>query len=366
MIDKPTILIIDNSPSMTGALKSILAVVGELKQQFSFIIALPTNVEMSNTSYTAKHVPFLEVQKNWRLILYLPLLLVNTFRLQKIIIKHKVSVIHVNDLYNMCGVLLKVLNPKLILIHHVRLLPESYAKQLYKVWSKLIFKFSDQVICVSKAVFTKLAPSYKKIIVYDSLAPITIGSDKKTKDNQFTFLYIGNFISGKGQDFAIEAYASSNDELKNTQLIFIGGDMGKPRNKMYKLSLKQQVIQKGLSDQIEFIGFESNLDPYYQMADVVINFSESESFSMVCLESLMNGTPVIATKCGGPEEIIEHGVNGLLVKNRDIIEMSHAMVTIYQETELRKTMTIQAKAISNKFSLAVSAARLSNIYNSLC
>ena len=56
----------------------------------------------------------------------------------------------------------------------------------------------------------------------------------------------------------------------------------------------------------------------------MLNFSESESFSMTCLESLYYGTPLIATDSGGPAELFKHGESGHLVPNRDVQAMAKA------------------------------------------
>ena len=86
---------------------------------------------------------------------------------------------------------------------------------------------------------------------------------------------------------------------------------------------------------------------------------------MVCLESLINGLPVIATRCGGPEEIIDHGLNGLLVENRNVSEMQKAMVTMYENIELRSRMIVETSRVINKFSIFDSAQKLSSIYTGL-
>jgi len=360
---RPTIMIIDNSPAMTGALKSIMAVTSELVRRYKFILVSPSKSlfqHFENNGIEKLYVSFVEIQKNWKLITYLPMLVANTIRLQRVIKKDQIHVIHVNDIYNMCGVLLKIFNPKLLLIHHVRLLPSSYVAVLYKFWAKVILKFSDHIVCVSQAVYDALPPSSKKQVIYDSIP--TVSNIDKQKSAKFTFLYIGNYIVGKGQHFAIEAFASKKEFLKDARLIFVGGDMGQTKNIAYKNKLKKLVEEKGLSEVIQFQDFTNDLSPVYQQAHVTLNFSESESFSMVCLESLMNGTPVIATKCGGPEELITNGENGYLVENRNINEMVSAMVTIYQENELRNTMSTSARTIEYKISLSASVRQLSKLY----
>ena len=55
---------------------------------------------------------------------------------------------------------------------------------------------------------------------------------------------------------------------------------------------------------------------------------------MVCLEALALGRPVLATKCGGPEEIIRHQVNGLLVENENPSAIAEGLLQIGQSPEI--------------------------------
>jgi glycosyltransferase involved in cell wall biosynthesis len=56
---------------------------------------------------------------------------------------------------------------------------------------------------------------------------------------------------------------------------------------------------------------------------------------MTCIEAAYFGTPLIATRCGGPEEIIKHKETGLLVAVADIDAMTEAILTLAADKELR-------------------------------
>lgn len=360
------ILIIDNSPGVTGAFKSVYHLTSMLKNSFEFHMALKTKSLLdivSKQGYIPYTIPFLEIEKSWRLLIYFPQLLINSWRILGVVRKSSITVIHVNDLYNMVGVVVKIFKPRIKLIYNVRLLPNSYVVTLYSIWSRLILRFSDSVICVSEAVYNSLPDSDKKVIIYD--ATNKISQKPKMDSGQFKFLYPANYIPGKGQNFAVRVFASILSKIPNSHLTFIGGDLDKRKNKEFLIKLKDDVERLGLQNNVTFRDTTDNLTPYYYEADVVIIFSESESFSMICLESLIHGTPVIATRCGGPEEIISHRINGWLVKNRDLDEMSEALVTLYSNTELRNTMTRNTGQIEDKFSIVKSANKLGALYASM-
>jgi L-malate glycosyltransferase len=367
MTDEIRILIIDNSIGITGAFRSIVAMIDGLTKYSCCLFALPhqTNIQQINfEKLSVVKIPFLEIQKSWRVLFYLPMLLVNSLRVNRIINTHKINILHVNDIYNMVGVLLKVIRPNVRVVYHVRLLPKSYASPLYRIWTRLVFRYADAIVCVSQAVFRELPESPKKMLVYDAL-PVPLVKTVSAKNDKFTFLYPANFIPGKGQNHALEAFVSVLPKLVDSQLIFIGDDLGKKKNRKYLSKLRQQVKEMKLTDRVIFVDKAQILEPFYRSAHVTLIFSESESFSMTCLESLLYGTPVIATRCGGPEEIIEHEVNGFLVTNMDVTEMGEAMIKLFYDSLLREEMTRQAIKINQKFSIHMSSKKMSDLYMSL-
>ena len=103
----------------------------------------------------------------------------------------------------------------------------------------------------------------------------------------------------------------------------------------------------------EWLKFSSFTDKEIKAADIVLNFSEAESFSMTCAEASFYGRPVIATRCGGPEEIILHEKTGLLVKNRDVNEMTVAILLLASDKEKRIQFVIDGKKyVQEKFSIS--------------
>src|SRR5262249_12329959 len=146
------------------------------------------------------------------------------------------------------------------------------------------------------------------------------------------------------------------------KLRFVGSDMGLSKNKSYKLSLEERARDLGIFEKTEWLGFTEEVEQEYKAADIMLNFSESESFSITCLESLFYGRPVIATDCGGPAEIIDHQETGLLVPNRSVAEMANSMLLLALDTKSRIHMGLRArKIVREKFSVS-NLAIVKNIY----
>lgn len=345
------ILVIDNSAGLTGALKVMLYVAEFLHKEYGFHFACaPGNAQIN--AFTVKKdihflpVKYLEISKSWRTVFYPPVLLVNAIKLAWYCKKMNISVVHVNDMYNMTGILLKAINPRIRLIYHVRLLSGSYVGRLYRVWLWLINKKADQVVAVSQAVFnetTRLISPGKLNLLYDYLPLPEISEHRHHSENVVRFLYPANFTPGKGHDLAILAFRMAVKKNPNIKITFVGDDFDIPKNIAYRkamIDLAGDMVRTGF---VQFLEPRKDIEHLYRTHDVVLNFSKSESFSMTCFEASFYGLPVIATRCGGPEEIICHQVTGYLVEYGNVAEMAERMTELAQNPEKRQIMGYQAK-----------------------
>ncbi|HEY9176177.1 MAG TPA: glycosyltransferase family 4 protein, partial [Flavipsychrobacter sp.] len=192
----------------------------------------------------------------------------------------------------------------------------------------------------------------KALRVYD---PVQLTENLPEKDytekDTISILYLANYIQGKGQDAALEAFAKAYEQSPNIRLTFMGGDMGLEKNKLFKQFLEQRTNQLGLASVVLFAPFNSNIEQSIKEAEIVLNFSEAESFSMTCLEAAFYGTALIATRCGGPEEIIDHERTGITVPVKDINAMSAAILSLAGDAALRQQYAVAGKAyVKRKFS----------------
>lgn len=145
--------------------------------------------------------------------------------------------------------------------------------------------------------------------------------------NEFKFITVCFLTKNKNIDLVVRSFSSFLEKTKpmsNIQLI-IGGD-GPEKN-----SLQQLVKDLGIEKNVQFLGLLSREQVRDQMneASCLLVASEYETFGVVAVEALALGKPVIATKCGGPESIINASV-GFLVEKNSINEMTKAMIDIYK------------------------------------
>lgn len=361
------VLVIDNSIGITGARKSIEAVVKILSNRFEFFLATPDPLRKPFFKKSF-YFNFLEINKSFNIIFYLPKLFYNSIKLLRLIKKYEIDIIHVNDIYNLTGIIAKIIYPKFKLVHHVRLLPNSYIGPLYHFYSKLVLKYADKIICVSEAVFDALPYSSKKIMIYNALYEKEKSPQKTIKESEkIKLLCLGNLIPGKGQNLVIEAFYIVHKERKEKLFLeFVGEVKEGKKNNVYKETLLKKIEDYGLKDFITFKPFNQNIEKTIKDADIVINLSESESFSRVALEALFFGTPLIASDSGGVKELFKNGKSGILVPNSDVIRAARAVITLADDIIMRKKISKEGqKYVKEKFDLFKISEKMEHVYNNV-
>lgn len=370
MMRKTSALIIDNSVGITGALKAIVGFSLYAKPQIHFIFALPKGSKavevVKSQGFEVEELPFVEISKSWKKVATYPCaLLANGYRIKKIVQQKRIDIVHVNDLYNMSAIVAKLIGGRFKLIAHVRFMPDRFPVQLLKIWIGANLKYAEAIICVSEAV-RNLLPKHPKIsVIYDGLLNSRISFQKENKNEEdVRLLYLGHYIPGKGQNLALKAVAKAYERNPKLKLKFVGGDLGLQKNKQFKAALIQKAKILNIHEVVIFAGPTNEVEKEILAADIVLNFSESESFSMTCLEALSLGVPLIATDCGGPAELFVHRESGWLVSNRDIQAMKEAIIQLSENIEIRKKLSINSpNFVKDKFADQKTFGRLSAMYH---
>ena len=371
--NRKSILIIDNSIAITGALKAIVNATSHLRTEFEFIFVLPQKTTADDfvkaNGFKVHKLPFSEISKRPKdLLLYAPYLLLNAIRFKKLVSRYGVQVVHVNDFYNMVGIMAKLLGAKYNLITHVRFMPQRFMPFLANNWAKLNLQYAARIICVSEAVRAFFPDEDKLVVIPDPIPerenhPPKIIATEQEQAQEIHLLYLSNFIRGKGQDYALTAFKEAYNKDKRLRLTFAGGDMGLEKNKAFKAELQKEVINSGLEEVIFFEEFVQDVERRMKAADIVLNFSESESFSLTCLDALFYGVPLIATDCGGPAELFENGKSGFLVPNKDVTGMKTAILNLAADYKLQHVFSKNGRNyVRDKFNPTKTLFRLSMIY----
>ena len=371
---RPLILLVDNSRAVTGALNALRHATSPLRDRFEFAYVLPTGstgrAVLEADGYRVHELPFVEISRRpGDLLRYLPMLLLNGWRLRRLARCEQAQALHLNDFYNLAGYVARWLSlGRLPVLTHVRFLPHVLPQVFARSWCWLAEHAAQQVLCVSEAVRAHFTPGHDKVrTVYDplpargeELPAYTVAS---ATNRSVRLLYLSNYIRGKGQNLALEAFQLAHARNPNLHLHFVGGDMGMAKNQEFRQELEGDAKAAGLIEAVHFDGFAANTEAAMKAHDIVLNFSEAESFSLTCLDALYYGVPLIATDCGGPAELFENGKSGLLVPNRDVSAMADAIVAMAGNEALRQQFSGASRTfVRHKFAPARTYELLAGYY----
>lgn len=178
-------------------------------------------------------------------------------------------------------------------------------------------------------------------------------SNKMIERELFEFFSLSYLKESKGIDILIKAFS----KMKNTNCrLVIGGDGDE------RVKLEQLVSRLNLTDRITFVGHlqRSEVRINMQKCDAFVLPSKYETFGVVYIEALASGKPIIATKCGGPEIIVNNS-NGVLVPIDDVDGLSKAMDFVINNYDKYIPFKIREDCI-NRFSEKAVLSQLNEIF----
>ncbi|WP_435736827.1 glycosyltransferase family 4 protein [Cellulosimicrobium sp. PMB13] len=169
-------------------------------------------------------------------------------------------------------------------------------------------------------------------------------------------LAVGRLVDVKGFDLLLDAFACA-DLPSEIQLVIVGD--GPERE-----SLEKAVASHGLTDRVHLPGRLSRLevDSLMHAARALVVPSRSDAFPLVLLEGWRSGSAVIVTVHGGAAEIVEDGVDALLVDPFDIAALVSAMRAMVLDNEHHARVSAGGSRAVRRFSWNVVAHRYEAIY----
>ncbi|NDF69050.1 MAG: glycosyltransferase, partial [Actinobacteria bacterium] len=178
--------------------------------------------------------------------------------------------------------------------------------------------------------------------------------------SQPVLLFVGRIQPLKGLDVAVETLAALG--RSDATLLVVGGASGtEGATELARVNALADSL--GVSGQIRFVEPQPHhlLATYYRAADVVLVPSRSESFGLVALEASACGTPVVATAVGGLLSLVEDGVNGYLVPERDGHLFAKRVAQILADAQLARAMGVSAVRRSAAYSWRGAAVRMRRV-----
>ena len=158
-------------------------------------------------------------------------------------------------------------------------------------------------------------------------------------------LAVGRLDVQKGFDWLIQAFAMQARVHPAWDLVILGeGPL--------RAQLRAQIDAAGLARRVHLPGRAGNMPQWYQRADLYVMSSRFEGFPNTLLEALMYGVPAVSLDCDtGPRDIIDHGVNGLLVPRGDVGRLSVEMGRLMSDGVLRQRLASAAQDVKVRYAM---------------
>lgn len=228
--------------------------------------------------------------------------------------------------------------------------------------AKYAYRKADAVIGVSEFFCDRLARNtqIEPVCIHnivDTSIFLLQNKSLRTKD-EYIFVSTGNLKEVKGFDLLIKAFSRIAKEYSQARLIIIGD--GIEKNHLIELARKLNIF-----DKILFKGALNRIDiaHIYQNADSFVLSSRSETFGVAYIEAMASGLPVIATRCGGPENFVIPQT-GILVEPENIDELYNAMQDFILQKESYDSKFISEYA-KNEFSPKCIAEKIIALYEKI-
>jgi len=219
---------------------------------------------------------------------------------------------------------------------------------------------AKKLICVSTALSrsVKDKTGIDSIVIPNLLSTEDFQSVGRKKTDRFGFVFTGNLIEGKKPGLLLKAFSTISQRYPDTRLGIIGD--GELRS-----ALEKQVHELDLEEKIVFYGrlTRKEIAEVYQEYDCFALPSAGETFGVAYIEALAAGLPVIATRCGGPEDFITEE-NGILIDVDCEEQLIQAMEYMYINRNAYDARRLSSAA-KEQFSPKKITQRLQEVYGSL-
>ncbi|MBU0683290.1 MAG: glycosyltransferase family 4 protein [Candidatus Omnitrophota bacterium] len=170
---------------------------------------------------------------------------------------------------------------------------------------------------------------------------------------------VGRLSPVKGFNYLISAFKRAKADNDKLKLLIVGE--GKQES-----VLKQQVESAGLSGEVLFVSGRESLEYYLSAMDIFCLSSVSEGLGLSLMEAMATGIACIASSVGGLVELINDGVDGLLVPAKNVEKLSATIIRLAGDDVFRTLLkkNAQKKAIEN-FSIEKSVEKTIKVYREM-
>ncbi len=268
----------------------------------------------------------------------------NARALARIIDDEAIDILHLHWTKDLpLAVMAKLLSnrkPRVIQSRHMRMTrfkDDFYHRFLYRNLNMILAVTQQVKLQIEKFVPESIRPKIEVLYIGAQQPVIISDEEKKSRREQlglnesFIVGIIGRIEPQKGQHIVLEAVKKLQGGGIDAKALVIGAAM----EESYLQKLQNDYGDVGI-----FTGFTTQAQTMMQLCDVMVLATENETFGLVLIEAMMCSVCVVASDSGGPLEIVDDGVNGLLFKTFDSDELSDKLELLQRDSGLRERFAI--------------------------
>lgn len=165
---------------------------------------------------------------------------------------------------------------------------------------------------------------------------------------------VGRLVSQKNHRLLIEAFSTVLERFRHAKLLIVGS--GPLRSEL------EARVPESMRDNVLFLGTRSDIPQIMAASDVVVLPSSYEPFGLVLVEAMAASRPVIGTRVDGIPELIDDGINGIVVPPHDSVALSNAILSILSDDIGARLMGAAGQRKSARFDIRTNVDSLSKLY----
>lgn len=287
---------------------------------------------------------------------------------RKIIRENNVSVVHCHSFRSNIIVGISGRLERKNVIWHIHETLERPQVSFVNYWiMKILIRFiPNYVVANSKYTLDTLGVKSKFQIVYPAISLNTYNPEENVKIDKgiINIMILGRIARWKGQHIFIKAASIICEQRKDIRFLVAGAPIFNQQS--YELELKQLVNELNLNEFVKFLGHVDDVPRLLNETDIAVHCSiEPEPFGQVIIQAMASGKPMIATAHGGPLEIIDDRINGILVDPNNEQALADKILELLNNKQLMSSIGKNAIQKVKIFSDEVQDKKMLNIYEEM-
>lgn len=241
---------------------------------------------------------------------------------------------------------------------------------LRKIITKLICK-KAKVCFLKELEMPSIVKKYNifnenKIVEIHNCVPIP--SEPLFSPRSMNILFLNSFRKFRNVDVLIKAFNLLKEDFPESRLVLMGSTFRNkeyhPAGDDYELYLFNLVKKLGIEDRVDILPFSLETKNVLMNSAVFVLPADRIWLNFSLLEAMAAGIPPIISNVNGAERIIKNGVNGIIVENKNVKELSEAISSLLSNVDLRIRLGNAAReTIIRKFNIEALVTKIESVYN---